>query len=296
MAWITTRSQAGFREELDEVFPERDRRSDGTVGNLAHQGTKSGHNPDLTGNAEHRDGDAKDEVRARDVDKDLVPGSGIDWMERVVQYVVRRARAGHFVPFRYIIYKGRIWSSTDGWQTRVYTGANGHYEHAHFSGAYSQTADEWTGRLGLASLRPVVIEEEEDVTFGIIELPLEYAYRSTGAGQAEVIDKEAELTFPTEPFGYGNWADKALWLSLAGDRPNPEGDEIVRVAIYDGTGWTVAFHEIATKTRVKVAVPAAKNDNALIISFGRVARAGLDLEAEDLRIPSVNACFSVTSK
>jgi hypothetical protein len=153
MAWVLTKGLTTVRAEFNAVFPNRDKASDGSVGDLAHQQGVSGHNPDRTGNAEYRDGDAKDEVRAIDVDRDLVPGSTTDWMERVIQYLVTRARAGAYIPFRYIIYKGRIWSRTDGWVTRVYTGKNTHHEHAHLSGDFTQTADEWTGSLNLASLR-----------------------------------------------------------------------------------------------------------------------------------------------
>jgi hypothetical protein len=153
MAWVLTRGLNTVRAEFNSVFPGRDKASDGSVGDLAHQTGSSGHNPDRTGKAEYRDGDAKDEVRAIDVDRDLVPGSSIDWMELVIQYLVKKARAGGYIPFRYMIYKGRIWSRTDGWKTRTYTGANKHDKHAHFSGDYTQTADEWTGSLGLASVR-----------------------------------------------------------------------------------------------------------------------------------------------
>jgi hypothetical protein len=153
MAWVLTRGLTTVRSEFNAVFPSRDKASDGSVGDLAHQTGPSGHNPDRTGRAEYSDGDALDEVRAIDVDRDLIPGSAIDWMELVVQYLVRKARAGGYIPFRYIIYKRRIWSRTDGWVTRTYTGLNAHDRHAHFSGDYTQTADNWTGLLGLASVR-----------------------------------------------------------------------------------------------------------------------------------------------
>lgn len=153
MAWVLTKGLTTVRSEFNSAFPGRDKASDGSVGDLAHQTGSSGHNPDRTGKAEYKDGDSLDEVRAIDVDRDLVPGSSVDYMELVVQYLVKKARAGGYIPFRYIIYKRRIWSRTDGWQTRSYTGANAHDHHAHFSGDYTQTADNWTGSLGLASVR-----------------------------------------------------------------------------------------------------------------------------------------------
>ena len=167
MAWVLTRGLTRVRSELDTVFPSRDRTSDGSVGDQAHASGVSGHNPDRTGRAEYRDGDALDEVRAIDVDRDLAPGSATDWMELVVQHLVKKARSGQYVPFRYIIYKGRIWSRTDGWKTRTYTGANRHDKHAHLSGDYTQAADNWAGSLGLASLRGGTgLEDSMFVKFG----------------------------------------------------------------------------------------------------------------------------------
>lgn len=150
---ILTRGLTTWRAEIDSAFPGRDRASDGWIAGGGHTVTGTGHVGDKTGDAEYKDGDAKDEVRAIDVDTDLVPGSAIDWAEVLVQFVVQLARAGIYVPFRYFIYKGRIWRRANGWKTEVYTGSNQHTEHVHFSGDYTEKADEWTGSLGLRSLR-----------------------------------------------------------------------------------------------------------------------------------------------
>lgn len=193
MAWVLTRGLTRVRSEFNSVFPGRDKASDGSKGDQPHSVTISGHNPDLTGRAEHRDGDSLDEVRAIDVDADLVPGSGVDWMERVIQYLVRRARAGYYVPFEYLIYKRRIWSRSDGWKTRAYNGANDHNKHAHLSGRYTQAGDNWSGTLGLATLRAVEAKEEDDmfVKFGDSGHAVRYLqYRLSNLGFSVAADAQ----------------------------------------------------------------------------------------------------------
>jgi hypothetical protein len=150
--WELTGNLVRLTEEVNILGPNRDKSSDGSVGDLAHQGGRSGHNPDKTGNAEYKDGDSKNEVRAKDIDSSG-PFQYGQTMEKIVQHLVMRGRRGDYLPLRYIIYKSRIWSKTDGWKTRIYTGQNTHDEHAHFSGDYTQKAD--TYRLfnyGIATL------------------------------------------------------------------------------------------------------------------------------------------------
>lgn len=152
MAVLTIGLQT-VRAEFNTVFPLRDKTTDGWIGNQAHQVSTSGHNPDRTGLAEYKDGDALDEVRAIDVDKDLRDASGLGvTMEQVVQYLIKFARAGGYLPFRYLIFNGRIWRKSTGWKTETYTGSNKHTEHLHASGDYTQTADSWKGSLGLKTL------------------------------------------------------------------------------------------------------------------------------------------------
>ena len=98
MAVLTIGLQT-VRAEFNTVFPKRDKASDGWIGDQRHQSGVSGHNPDRTGRAEYKDGDSLDEVRAIDVDKDLRDASGRKvTMEQVVQYLIKRARSGVYVP------------------------------------------------------------------------------------------------------------------------------------------------------------------------------------------------------
>lgn len=139
---VLTAALTRLRADFDAAFPARDRASDGWIGDAAHQAEVSGHNPDDTAGvtAEYADADTKPEVRAIDVDADLrTPG--------VTMYdVIRRilATPADLARLRYIIFcppsgpfganVPTIWSKSNGWAPRRYTGASPHNEHAHFSG------------------------------------------------------------------------------------------------------------------------------------------------------------------
>jgi murein L,D-transpeptidase YcbB/YkuD len=144
MGWVVVPCLDEARDQLNARFPNRDKTSDGSIGDTRHQAGVSSHNPDRTGNPEYRDGDSKDEVRARDFDADLRDPAGVT-MEQVVQLWVTLARRGVLWWVRYIIYKGRIWHKRDGFKTRVYTGSNPHDKHVHVNSDFSQAADTVTG-------------------------------------------------------------------------------------------------------------------------------------------------------
>lgn len=142
--WVVVPALDEARDQLNDRFPDRDKSSDGSIGDTAHQGTSSSHNPDKTGTPEFRDGDSKNEVRARDFDADLRDPDGVT-MEQVVQLWVTLARQGVLWWVRYIIYNGRIWHKRDGYVTRAYTGSNDHSKHCHVNNDFTQEADEVRG-------------------------------------------------------------------------------------------------------------------------------------------------------
>lgn len=138
-----------LRIQLNELAPNRDKTTDGGKGDTAHQTRPSSHNEDESGTPEWRDPDTKDEIRARDFDKDLrLPGLT---MMDVVLWLVAGAKRGEFWWLRYIIYQGKIWHKNNGWVVVDYYGSNTHSEHAHVNSDYSQKADNVSGcnyRLG----------------------------------------------------------------------------------------------------------------------------------------------------
>lgn len=140
MGWVLTKGLQNLRAQVDEAFPDRDKTSDGTIGDAAHQAETSGHNPDDTAGSKaewNGDPDSTPEVRAWDMDSDLrMPGVTA---QQVVDHI--RALPGVASVLRYMIYNRRIYKAANGWAAETYTGPSAHTEHIHFSGAYSQAAD-----------------------------------------------------------------------------------------------------------------------------------------------------------
>jgi hypothetical protein len=164
MAWVTTPASKSLFAEFNEAFPDRDKGSDGTVGDLAHQESVSDHNPDETGNTGGKsDADNINEVHAADVDDDL-RRSG--WtMERCVQLILARCRSGVEKRLDYIIFNRRIWRRSNGWVQEEYTGSNPHDKHAHFSfrygsGSGTSNPENITSGWGILA----AIEAEDDMT------------------------------------------------------------------------------------------------------------------------------------
>lgn len=115
-----------LRSEVNIRWPDRDKRSDGWIGDQAHQGTVSDHNAD-----------ERDLVHAIDVDKD-----GID-----PNLLVRQAIKHPTV--QYVIFNRTIWSRTRGFEPREYTGTNPHTGHVHISGRYGARYENSTTGWGI---------------------------------------------------------------------------------------------------------------------------------------------------
>ena len=122
-------SKAGqqLREQFDDAYSDRDRRSDGWIGDLRHSARPSDHNPDW---ANAQDGIAY--VRAIDVDRDVHPSGKPDLMPDIADQIRKAAKRGE-KRISYIIFDGRIASPRMGWRWRKYRGSNPHRAHLHCS-------------------------------------------------------------------------------------------------------------------------------------------------------------------
>lgn len=109
-----------LRNQINHAYADRDRSSDGWVGNEAHSHTVSDHNPDANG-----------WVRAIDVDRDLSGKSKPDLMPYLADQLRSVAKSDGRVA--YLIFDGKIASSKKNWQWREYSGINKHRAHLHCS-------------------------------------------------------------------------------------------------------------------------------------------------------------------
>lgn len=149
-SWTLVPCLVALRNELNELNPGRDKRSDGTIGDRAHQDSSSDHNPDETGETPYEDADSKNEVHALDADDTGPWPGGID-MGDITLEVARRHRTGLDDRLQNIIYNRRIASRSWGWTWRDYTGSNAHTEHAHFSARYTSAQEASTRPWGLTA-------------------------------------------------------------------------------------------------------------------------------------------------
>lgn len=118
--WLS-KSAVQFREQVDDCFVDRDRRSDGWIGDARHSSTKSDHNPcKKTG-----------VVRAIDIDKDISQVK--DLIVHLVEQIRLYAKADKRKRISYIIFDGKIMSARGNWKYRTYKGFNQHKSHVHIS-------------------------------------------------------------------------------------------------------------------------------------------------------------------
>jgi hypothetical protein len=162
--WIVSPSLLALRGSFDARFPNRDRASDGTIGDAAHREGVSGHNPDDTpgSRSEYVDADGVAEVRALDVDADLRDSRGAtmwDVVDAIRRDTVARRR------LRYIIFARQICSRNNGWVWAPYSGDNDHTKHAHFSGDPDTEADgsPWPVVLNLGGVMTLALDTRQFV-------------------------------------------------------------------------------------------------------------------------------------
>ncbi len=124
MAWRAAASLTKFIQQINDLAPDRSKKSDGTVGDAAHQSRQSDHNPWI------KDGPSR-VVSAADITHD--PDKGCDCDLIVKSLIESRDKR-----IKYIIWDKKIWRSYDkptvkAWDAQDYRGSNPHTKHLHLS-------------------------------------------------------------------------------------------------------------------------------------------------------------------
>ena len=117
-----------LRLQIDDSYPDRDRTSDGWIGDVRHSARTSDHNPDAAGI-----------VSAIDIDRDLAGKAKPDLMPDLADQI--RLCAKSDARISYIIFSGKIASSKKAWAWRPYSGINQHNHHCHISFTKKGDAD-----------------------------------------------------------------------------------------------------------------------------------------------------------
>ena len=116
LPWYVAPSLVALRGEINARWPNRDRSSDGTIGDTRHQSRGNSHN--AVGHSGGPGVGSTGAVHAMDI-----TSSGID-VQSVLRALIGDSRVW------YVIYGGRIWSRTYGWAAQTYTG-DPHTTHIH---------------------------------------------------------------------------------------------------------------------------------------------------------------------
>ena len=108
-----------LREQIDDDYPSRDRRSDGWIADSRHLAKGTSDHIPINGI-----------VRAIDIDADLQAHK--EEAHSLAEKIRKCAKRGD-KRIKYVIYDGRIASSILRWKWRKYKGANPHRSHIHIS-------------------------------------------------------------------------------------------------------------------------------------------------------------------
>lgn len=115
MSWRLARSLEQLRNQVNAAHPNRNKASDGAIGDTAHAASASDHNPNGAG-----------VVCALDITHS--PETGFD-----VHAMAENIRKNRHTDLKYIISNSRICGPWTGWQWQPYFGSNPHSKHVHFS-------------------------------------------------------------------------------------------------------------------------------------------------------------------
>lgn len=143
MTWRVANSLNMLLRQLNAAYPNRDKSSDGSIGDAAHASRSSDHNPWV------KDSSGQPIVTARDFTNDAPYMDSHQLALKLIESKDKR--------IKYVIDHGKIASGEAGpqpWVWRKYTGSNAHDHHVHVSVREQQKYFDDETPWGLAALPP----------------------------------------------------------------------------------------------------------------------------------------------
>ncbi len=142
--WVVDKGLNVLLAQINAAAPDRDKSSDGSVGDLDHQSRTSDHNPESPAPA----GNPDNQVDARDFTHD--PAHGADMA--VVAESIRQSRD---VRVRYVIWHDRIFYPTSrngyaAWAWQPHTGTYHHHLHVSVNDVHNDKTQPWEIGIDMA--------------------------------------------------------------------------------------------------------------------------------------------------
>jgi hypothetical protein len=200
--WVLAPSLIAYVHEADAAYPQRDRTSDGSIGDLAHAARDSDHNP------------YEGFVHAVDLDENLAPG--LDLKGFAEQLRIRRDPR-----IRYVIYEGRIFKGyVDSaghapWSWYPYTGTNAHASHLHLSINRTTAARDdvrpWGFKVAPAPITPPDEEDDDMPRFEFVHVSNGKTYVIGPGAEPKIDDLTTDEIAAVRKAG---WEVKSLPLSV----------------------------------------------------------------------------------
>jgi hypothetical protein len=178
-----------LRDEFNKSGPNRDKTTDGWIGDPAHAARQSKHNP-------HPDTKI---VHAIDVD-DSGPWLHGTMEDRIQHLIAECRKSGESGLDRgrltNIIYERRIWSASSNWAEKPYSGDNPHTEHAHIDCEESPEYEQDTRPWGLADKFGDDMPSADEVAQAVWTRALTNPMYGKGGDTRKTVDAEDFQRYP----------------------------------------------------------------------------------------------------
>lgn len=183
-----------LRDQINKRFPNRDKLSDGWIGDASHQARPSDHNPDSRG-----------WVHAIDIDEDFgVKGDNRKLADQLVAYARDRRKGSERL--KYVVYEDKVASGTYDTTYWIFRGSGyGHTHHIHVSFTSAAETDgkefdlpilyngKWDGHV--PSLALILKSQKDDSVKSLASYRLACRLKDLGCYQGEVLP-QGEQGYP----------------------------------------------------------------------------------------------------